>query len=126
MGKPGRVLVLILISVMLSAGGQLAMKSGVISLEKLSVTNIIVPSTMLKLISNPLIILGVFLYGVASIFWLSILSRSELSYAYPMIAISYVVTSVIAWLLFKENLTLIRFLGISMIIAGVYVISLKI
>ena len=125
MGKPGRVLVLILISVMLSAGGQLSMKSGVNSLEKLGVSDIIAPATMFKVISNPMIVLGVFLYGVASIFWLAILSRAELSYAYPMIAISYVVTSVIAWLLFKENLTLIRLLGISMIIGGVYVISLK-
>jgi len=126
MGKPGRVLVLILISVMLSAGGQLSMKNGVSSLGKLGVSDIIAPAMMFKVISNPMIILGVFLYGVASIFWLAILSRAELSYAYPMIAISYVVTSVIAWVLFKENLTLIRFLGIIMIIAGVYVISLKI
>lgn len=125
MGKPGRVLILILISVMLSATGQLSMKSGVNSLENFGVSDIIVPAAMFKVISTPMIALGVFLYGIASVFWLATLSRAELSYAYPMIAISYVVTSVIAWLLFKENLTLIRFLGISMIIGGVYVISLK-
>lgn len=99
------------------ADGQLSMKSGVNSLEKFGVSDIIAPTAMFKVISNPMIALRVFLYGVASIFWLVILSKAELSYVYPMIAISYVVTSVIAWLLFKENLTLIRFLGISMIIS---------
>ncbi len=119
------VIVLIMLSVLLSVGGQLFMKSGMNSIGKINLLQIIQPTTLFKLMLNPMIITGVGLYVMASVVWLVVLSKAELSYAYPMIGISYILTSTLAWIIFKENMTVFRFLGIVMILSGVYVISLK-
>lgn len=119
------VIVLIMLSVLLSVGGQLFMKSGMNSIGKINLLQIIQPTTLFKLMLNPMIITGVGLYVMASVVWLVVLSKAELSYAYPMIGISYILTSTLAWVIFKENMTVFRFLGIVMILSGVYVISLK-
>lgn len=119
------VLVLIMLSVILNVGGQLFMKSGMKSVGMINLSQIIKPPTLFNVIFNPMIIIGVGLYVLASIVWLVILSRAELSYAYPMIGISYILTATLAWLIFKENMTVFRFMGISLIISGVYLISLK-
>ncbi len=126
MDKPAKaILILILLSVMLSVGGQLFMKNGMRIVGEISLSQIIRPPALFQVIFNPFIIVGVGLYVLASVVWLVVLSRAELSYAYPMIGISYIVTSLLAWMIFKENMTIFRFLGIAMIISGVYFISTK-
>lgn len=120
-----KILVLIFLSVLLSAGGQLFMKNGMNAIGQISLIQMIVPPTLFQVILNPYIIAGVGLYVLASAVWLVVLSRAELSYAYPMIGMSYIITSVLAWVIFKENMTLLRFSGIILIISGVYLISLK-
>jgi len=120
-----KILVLIFLSVMLSVGGQLLMKNGMKIVGQISLAQIIMPPTLFQVILNPYIIAGVGLYVFASVVWLVVLSRAELSYAYPMIGMSYIITSVLAWIIFKENMTALRFLGIISIISGVYLISLK-
>lgn len=119
------VLVLILISVTLGVVGQLSMKSGMKSVGKIELSQMLFTSKLFQVILNPLVIFGMILYMSAAIVWLVVLSKAELSYAYPMFALGYVITSVIAWLLFKENMTLFRFFGILMIMSGVYLIALK-
>lgn len=65
-------------------------------------------------------------YVFGSLLWLVILSQAELSFVYPMISIGYVITAILGKLLFNENVTFFRFLGILLIIGGVYLIVLKI
>jgi len=60
---------------------------------------------------------------LSSFFWLVAISRVELSYAYPMISISYVLVVFLSWLIFKEEVGPVRWLGVAIIIFGVYLIS---
>jgi len=55
--------------------------------------------------------------------WIAALSRVDVSIAYPMLSIGYVVNAVAAWYLFGESLTASRLLGIAIIILGVVIIS---
>ena len=55
--------------------------------------------------------------------WLLVLSRVQVSYAYPMLSIGYIVNAVAAYYLFGEDLSFIRIAGIVVIIMGVYLIS---
>lgn len=119
------VFVLILLSVVLGASGQLVMKTGMMAIGKIEFLQLISTPTLFQVAFNPLIILGLCFYAVGVVVWLVVLSRSELSYAYPMIAMGYIITSALAWILFKENMTFLRFFGIVSIISGVYLISLK-
>lgn len=80
-------------------------------------------TSYVNLLTSPFIILGLAAIGVSSIFWLAALSKAELSYAYPMISIGYIITAVASWMFFEENLTLMRMAGIFIICSGVFLMS---
>jgi len=55
--------------------------------------------------------------------WMAVLKHADLSFAQPIMAVTYVVVGAAAWLVFGESLPPHRVLGILMILAGVYLIS---
>ncbi len=114
---------LILTGVLLNAVAQLALKASVINMGaiQLSIGNIM-PVT-LRLASEPWLWLGLFCYGISVIVWILALSRVDVSIAYPMLSIGYVVNAFAAWALFGEMLSAGRVTGIGIIIIGVYVLA---
>ncbi len=74
---------------------------------------------LLRLLFSPIIIAALFFYGVSTMLWIYILSKIPLSFAYPVQALAFPIVLVLSMLLFKENVTLIRWLGISLIVCGV-------
>jgi multidrug transporter EmrE-like cation transporter len=54
---------------------------------------------------------------------MAVLSRVEVSFAYPFLSIGYVVVAIVGYYFFNESLTLTRILGILIICVGVYLIS---
>lgn len=118
-------LVLIFISVTLGVAGQIAMKLGMKTVGSIGLKDIL-STKFFSIIFNPGVFSGVFFYAVALLLWLIVLSREEVSFAYPLISIGYILTAVLAWLFLGESLTLIKFLGILLVVGGVYLIILKI
>ena len=51
------------------------------------------------------------------------LSRVEVSIAYPMLSVGYVLNAIAAWYLFGEAVTPMRLVGIGVIILGVFIIA---
>ncbi|MDP9373459.1 MAG: SMR family transporter, partial [Chloroflexota bacterium] len=79
--------------------------------------------TLFRVFTQPLILLGfIFVFG-ASIFWLAVLSRVDLSFAYPLLALGYVVTALLSRLLFDEAISPARWAGIVVICLGVVLVS---
>jgi len=60
---------------------------------------------------------------VSVVFWILALSRVDVSIAYPMLSIGYIVTAMAGWLLFAESLSVTRVAGIFIIIAGVWLVA---
>ena len=58
-------------------------------------------------------------YGVSTVIWLYVLTRAELSFAYPFISISYIAIILIGPWLFKEVIDGWKVLAIVLIILGV-------
>ena len=58
-----------------------------------------------------------------TVFWLTALSRVDLSYAYPFASLSYVVMLTASWLLFHEDISAVRLLGTLIVGLGVFIIS---
>jgi len=58
--------------------------------------------------------------------WLVVLSQVDVSYAYPLLAISYVFVAIYSWIFFGENITTYRALGIILITIGAILINLKV
>ena len=115
--------VLILTGVLLNAGAQLLLKSGTRAVGHFafSWTNIVPVSWQLA--TQPQIIGGLTCYVVSVVVWILALSRVEVSLAYPMLSIGYVVNALLAWWLFGEAVTVERLAGIAVIIVGVALVA---
>jgi drug/metabolite transporter (DMT)-like permease len=121
--KVNVAVVYILISVLAGAAGQLLLKKGMSSMGPLTLSvNQLLP-LIWRLATNPYVVFGLAIYMGGTLFWLTALSRVDLSYAYPFASMSYVVMLVASWRLFGEDLTAMRILGSLVIMFGVFLIS---
>ncbi len=114
---------LILLGVLLNAGAQLALKEG---MRRIGHFDFVLSNALpigWQAATNPFVALGLTLYVISVAVWLLVLSRVEVSYAYPMLSVGYIVNAVAAYYLFDENLSLARVSGIFIIIIGVYLIT---
>ena len=72
-----------------------------------------------ELLIDPYIIAGLFSYALSTVCWLAILSKTDLSFAYPMLSIGYVAILLMGRLAFGEDVSLMRWLGVFLIITGI-------
>ena len=63
------------------------------------------------------------LYGVSAMIWTVVLSKLDLSLAYPMVSMGYVLVVFLSWLILKEPVSLLRIAGLAVICCGVLLIS---
>ncbi|MEJ5212002.1 MAG: SMR family transporter [Burkholderiales bacterium] len=114
---------LIFTGVLLNAVAQLLLKAGTNAVGHFAFTADNVWPVGLKLATQPFILAGMVCYGVSLVVWIMALSRVEVSVAYPMLSVGYVLNAIAAWYLFGEAVTPTRLLGIGIIILGVYIVA---
>jgi multidrug transporter EmrE-like cation transporter len=115
---------LILIAAFFGVGGQLSLKMGMTQVGRLGSDALAEPvQILLRIATSPLVIGGLSLYVAGAAVWMLVLSRSALSFAYPILAVGYAITPVLAWVLLGENVNGIRWAGIAIICLGVFVVS---
>ncbi len=113
--------VLIFISIILGAMGQIFLKHGMSQLGgAIEISAFLDSSQITRLATNKYIIIGFLNYGVASLFWLAVLSKLDVSRAYPFLSFGYVLTALLATYYLNESMNAYRWLGISMMITGGY------
>ena len=116
-------IVYILISVLGGAAGQVLLKKGMGSMGPLTLSLNQLGSILWRMATNPYVVFGLGVYMLSTIFWLTALSRVNLSYAYPFASLSYIVMLVVSWQLFKEDISFLRLMGSLVIGIGVFLIS---
>ena len=80
----------------------------------------------IKLILDPFIISGFISAFIASLFWMAAMTKFELSQAYPVILGGLaLLTTFLAILILKESMNVYKILGLLLIIAGIYALSIK-
>ncbi len=119
----GRTLALILISVTLSACAQVLFKLGVSSAPSPASPSGSLLGSVVTMLLRPGVLGGLALYGVGTVLWLSALSRTELSQAYPFVGLGFVLTALLGHFLFDEPLGLSRLGGTILVIGGVYLVA---
>jgi len=115
------VYVLAFISIGLGAVGQFGLK---VASGQLKLGNGIWTAA-LSYITNINIILSLLCFATSTIMWIFVLRKLELSIAYPMVSLGYIITMTLAFLFLHEPLRLTKFIGTLLIISGVVVINLK-
>lgn len=113
----------ILLSVLMVATGQLTLKAGMNKLVGLSFALPDIFLTFVRIFTQPLVLVGFLLFVGSSILWLAALSKSELSFTYPMLSVSYAAVAILSFVIFGEPFSLVRGSGIVIIVIGVFLMS---
>jgi multidrug transporter EmrE-like cation transporter len=118
---------LIVFSVVLGVGGQIALKYGVGVASGQPSSRIIhsldarsIMTFLGSAATNSYVILGFVLYLISALSWLIILSRVDLSFAYPLISIGYIIIVVLSKFIFNEPVTSFRIIGTLLVCTGVF------
>lgn len=110
--KPAVLLLMVLFTVFSTAGQYLyKLGAGSLKLEPLA------------LVTNYSVIAGLSFYFIAAVLLMYALKHAELSVVYPFIGMGYVWVALLAFFFFSEQLMLVNWLGIGLIVAGVSLVG---
>ena len=69
------------------------------------------------------VLISIISIGVSGFLWLSLLKKLDFSLIYPMISLSYILGLLVAIFVFKETVPPIRWIGVIVIMFGIFLIS---
>ena len=113
-------LMLIVFTVIINTTGQFIVKTGVNRVGAVGLTDV---RMIMKALTSWLVLIGFAIYFLSAILWISILSRTELSWAFPILSLSYVITALLSPVILHESFSPQRFIGILVICLGVFLVS---
>jgi drug/metabolite transporter (DMT)-like permease len=119
-----KYIILLLVAVFLGVVAQLCLKKGMMNAGIVSFTANVLDSFK-KMFLNVFVVLGFLFYGVSNLFWIVILNKLELSYAYPIVSLSYFFVALLSMVFFGEQVSFRRWVSIFIIILGVVVVGLS-
>jgi uncharacterized membrane protein len=112
-------IIIILVGILFASLGQVFWKIGMNSIgaiDKFSIPGII------SMFLNPVVLLGLFMYGLSTVFWLIALSRKDLSFVYPFISLTFIIVLFLSYFILKEQIGTARIIGTIIIIIGLMVV----
>lgn len=113
----------ILFTVMTNAAAQVLLKYGMITLGPISFSGDTIIQRVFQIVFNPWVFAGLFMFVISMASHLFVLSKVDLSFAYPFLSLAYVVVALVAWALFKEELGVYKIAGIAFIMLGTILIA---
>ena len=123
--RPATVAVLMVTSISFAVFGQISLKYGMQRYGPLGTPGLNLAFKLIGAIFTPHVLLGLCLYAAGACSWLVVISPGgwALSYAYPMVAISYVAVVLLSRLFFGEAVTPIQWVGIALMCAGLILVA---
>ena len=116
-------MVLVSVNIVFNVIGQLLLKYGMNKLGNFKISLDALVPVFVKAFISPYILLGLGCYVTGFLIWLIVLAKAEVSFAYPLICLGYVLTAIMGWWLLGENVTWLRISGIIITCLGVFIIS---
>ena len=115
---------LLLVSVTFNVTANILLKTGVTKTGGVSAETTNILANLLKVASSPYIIVGLALYGFSFLIWLRVLTFNDLSRSYPIFAtIVFLMTTIGSAIFLKEHVSIIRIVGIAVMLTGIFVVS---
>ena len=111
--------IIIFIPIILSAVAQIVLKAGVGS----TTTTTGLTGFFITMLTSPLVLVGLSVYGLGALLWLIVLSREDVSFAFPLVSFAYVLAIFLSAIFLKEHITPGRILGALVIIIGIFIIA---
>jgi drug/metabolite transporter (DMT)-like permease len=117
-------LILVAFCVVLSAVGQVLMKSGMNQIGEIgSLQQLLDFRLLFSIFTNPYIIGGVLCFVLQLVIWLAAMSSLNISFMYPLASLVYVLTAVIAVVFLHEDVNLMRWAGIFLVVGGCFLVG---
>lgn len=117
-----QVILLLVTSISLSSLAQVVLKLGAGSPAAAAVAGGM-GARLLALLMSPLIMAGLILYGLSAIVWILVLSKVELSFAYPFVGLGFVLTMAVSALFLGEQINAARLAGTVIIAVGAVLVA---
>jgi drug/metabolite transporter (DMT)-like permease len=111
------------VGICLNALAQLLLKAGTNAIGAIHLTADNWFSTGLKLATQLPILGGLGCYVISVLVWIIGLSRVDVTIAYPLLSLGYVINAIGAWYFLGEAVTAQRLLAIGVIIIGVAMLT---
>ncbi len=117
------VLMLLLTASALTVTGEVLLKIGINHVTEQVGAFSLDPRVLWATFTDWRVLLGFGLVFGGALFWLGVISRVDLSFAYPLLALNYVIILIPSRILLNESISLIRLVGALIIVFGVIVIT---
>lgn len=114
---------MILVSVTLASLAQLTLKAGMNQVTDATGTVTVSASSIKAIVTNVLVWGGLGLFGVSATVWIFVLSRTSLSFAYPFVALTYLIILLVDRFVLHESVPPVRWAGVGLIMAGIVLVS---
>lgn len=114
---------LLLIAICLTVTGEVLLKLGMNAVRADVGAFAASLPVLLRTFTEWRVVLGFALIFSGALFWLGVISRADFSFAYPLLALSYVVALLPARFVIGEDVTLNRIVGALVVVAGAIIIS---
>ena len=118
------LIAIILLSVCLAAAAQIMLKQGMNHVAEVS--GAFTPTSGASLraaATTPLVWIGLFTFALSALVWLAVLSRVDLSFAYPFASLTYVIILLYSKYIGDEPVSLVRWGGAALIVTGIVLIA---
>lgn len=115
---------LILFSVAFNASAQLFLRKGM--LQAMLVTNQGIAELfngIFRIVLNPWVFSGLSCYAISIVSWMYILSKVQVSFAYPFLSAGYVIVVAAAYVFLREPVSVMKLAGIALICVGVMFVA---
>ena len=112
-------LLLAIVSVMISVAAQFSLKAGMSGVKARPELG---SYPLLDIFTNKFVLLGFVLYGLGAVVWLGVLSKWEVSKAYPLVGLGFAMTALVGMLV-GEQVSLLRLGGVALICSGVVMVA---
>ena len=113
---------LIALSISTGVAGQTAIKLGVSQPQAAGSASGLLPLITL-ILGSPWVLLGLTLYGIGAVAWIAVLARLDLSLAYPLLALNFVLITLSSRLILGETVPTMRWLGMLVICVGIVLVA---
>jgi len=118
------IILLFTIGIMFGSIGGILMKVGAGSIGSIQLSTFKDAILLfVKIFTNISVLGGVALYFLSAIIWLLLLTKLDISYVQPILALTYVITPILAIVFLNENVPAMRWVGIAIIVIGVFVVA---
>jgi len=114
---------LILFTVLTNFLSQIMLKKGMMSLPKFDLNAGGILSSVFTIIFNPWVFLGLVMMVISMGSHLIVLSRVEISFAYPFLGLSFVLITLWGYFALGEDVTIYRVAGVLLICSGVALVA---